>query len=433
MKKKFLEMLRKKEERKKTLGDKANAATTVEELRSINAELETLNDEIAELRSMVDDLPDDEDDPNDDPQQRGNQVPPGGDPQYRNQPMGATNILGTYGVGGGGQTQQQRSADKYDTPEYREAFMNYVTKGVKSDNLEFRADATTGTSDIGAVIPTTILNRIVEKLKDYGRIYARVTKTSMKGGVEIPLSNAKPKATWVAAGKVAEKQKKTTSGTIVFSYHKLQVRVAVEIVADTVAMPVFEQTVSDNIYEAMIVALEEGIVNGTGTGQPLGITKDPDIPSTQILEVTTDDIKKYNKWTEIFGKLPRSYRNGAVLILADSDWSKYIEGMVDANGQPVARVTYGIDGTVEERLLGKEAIPVEDLLPSIDDAAEGEVFAIVCKLSDYMLNSNMQLTFKRYFNDDTDEWISKSTLICDGKLADKNGVVLLKKKESTTV
>lgn len=422
-KKKLLELLGKKEARKAELGKKGASATAVEELRSINGELEALNDEIAELRSIIDAIPDDE--PETDPQQRSQD--PMGAAQHRSQPVGATQVMGTYGLQSH-QTQQQRSVDKYDTPEYRSAFMDYVTKGVRAENLEFRADATTGTGDIGAVIPTTILNRIVEKLKDYGMIWSRVTKTSIPGGVEIPVSNAKPTATWVAAGKMSDKQKKEVKGKITFSYHKLQCRVAVELVADTVAMPIFEQTVTDNIYEAMVVALEEAIISGSGSGQPLGIINDTNIPAGQIIEIDAADLSKYETWTELFAKLPRKYRSRAVLIMADADWNKYILGMVDTNGQPIARVTYGIDGTQQERLLGKEVIPVEDYLPSVDDAAAGEVFGIICTLSDYMVNSNMQMTFKRYFNEDTDEWISKSTLIADGKLADRNGVVLLKKK-----
>jgi len=423
MKKKFLALLQKKEERKAELGKKGAAATTVEELRSINTELDILNTEIEEMRSAINELPDE--DPLD-PQQRQQQH--GGEPQFRNQPVGSSTILGTYGVSGGQQTQQQRSADKFDTPEYRSAFMDYVTKGTKSDNLEFRADAVTGTGDIGAVIPSTILNKIVEKLKDYGRIYARVTKTSVKGGMQIPISNVKPVATWVAAGGMSDKQKKQATGKISFSYHKLQCRVAVELVADTVSMPVFEQTITDNIYEAMIIAIEAGIINGTGEGQPLGITKDSEIPLSQKIEISPAEFGDYQTWPTIYRKVPRSYRNGTVLIMADEDFGKYIEGMVDANGQPVARVTYGLDGTVQEKLLGKEVIAVEELLPSIDDAADGEVVGILCKLSDYMFNSNMQMTYKRYFNEETDEWVSKSTLIADGKLADRNGVVLIVKK-----
>ncbi|MEA0556072.1 phage major capsid protein [Lysinibacillus irui] len=416
MKKRLLELLANKEERKKQLGKSADTTESVAELRSINSELEALNAEIAELRSMVDALPDEK---GTDPEQ----LDP---PEQRNAPQGQMNVLGTYGIGSGN-GNESRSADPYDTPEYRQAFMQYVTKGTKSEVLEFRADATTGTGDIGVVIPTTVLNTIVEKMKDYGRIWARVTKTGLKGGVEIPLSNAKPKATWVAAGTMSDKQKKEVKGKITFSYHKLQCRVAVELVADTVAMPVFEQSVADNSYEAMIIALEEGILNGSGTGEPLGITKDTNIPAERIVDVTSAEYGKYNTWTDLYAKIPRSYRNGAVLIMADADWNKYIVGMIDDVGQPVARVNYGMDGIQTERLLGKEVIPIEDYLPSIDDAEIGDIVGVLVKLSDYMVNSNMQLFYKRYFNDDTDEWISKSTLICDGKLADRNGVVLIRK------
>lgn len=425
MKKRLLKLLQAKEARKTDLGARSQATNDIGELRSINTELDALNAEIAELRSMIDALPDEE----------GQQGQGGNGPnaaEYRGgfagAPTGAVNVLGTYGIGE--KNTEKRSEDPFDTVEYRSAFQEYVMTGRKSDALEFRADAVTGTGDIGAVIPTTILNRIVEKMKDYGHIWARVTKTGIQGGVEIPIANAKPTATWVGAGVIADKQKKSVTGKISFSYHKLQVRVAVELVAGTVAMPVFETTLSDNVFEAMITALEEAIISGSGVGQPLGITVDPDIPEAQVLEIDVADMGKYDTWTGILGKMPRKYRSRAVIILNDSDWNQYIVGMVDANGQPVARVTYGLDGTQQERFLGKEVLPIEEYLPSIGDAAAGDVFGVVCTLSDYMVNSNMQMTFKRYFDEDKDEWISKSTMICDGKLADRNGVLLLKKKAS---
>ena len=325
---------------------------------------------------------------------------------------------------------EQRLVDKYDTVEYRKAFMDYVLRGAKSDVLEFREDQTTGLGDIGAVTPTTILNRIVERMKEYGQIWNRVTKTSVQGGVQIPVSTAKPTATWVAAGTLADKQKKEVKGTIMFGYHKLQVRVAVELVAGTVAMPVFEATISDNIAEAMVSALDEAIISGSGQGEPLGIVKHTNIPAGQIAEVTAADFAKYKTWASLMGRIPRRYRSGAVLIMNDGDWNTHIVGMVDNNGQPIARVTYGMDGTIQERFLGREVIPT-DLLPSIDTASVGDVFAILVRLEDYMVNSNMAITYRRYFDENTDEWISKATMIADGKLADPNGVVLIKLKASS--
>jgi len=323
--------------------------------------------------------------------------------------------------------QQNRSVDKLESIEYRRAFMDYVTRGIKSDILEFRADETTLPSDISAVIPTTILNRIVEKMEEVGRIWSRVTKTSVQGGLEIPVSTVKPTAVWLAAGEVADKQKKTVNATISFSYHKLQVRVAVELVASVVALPIFEQTIADNIAEAMVKALDKAIISGTGTGQPLGIVNH-NVPSARIVSLAPSEFGQYTTWPAVFAKVPRSYRSGVVLILNDADWHKYIVGMVDSTGQPVARVNYGLDGSIEERFLGREVIAVEDLLPSIDEASVGDVVGILVRLEDYMVNSNMAITYRRYFDENTDEWISKATMIADGKLADPNGVVLIKKK-----
>ena len=321
-----------------------------------------------------------------------------------------------------------RAVDPHDTMEYRRAFMDYVTRGVKSEHLEYRDDETTQLGDIGAVIPTTILNRIVERMEETGRIWSRVTKTAIQGGVQIPVSMAKPEATWVAAGSMADKQKKVVTGNISFSYHKLQVRVAVELVAATVALPVFEATIADNIAEAMVAALDEAILVGTGTGQPLGIVNHTNIPAEQIVEVGAADFGKYETWTELLGKVPRRYRSGVTIIMNDADWNKYLVGMVDQAGQPVGRVTYGLNGTIEERLLGREVIAIEEeYLPSIDAAEEDDVVAILVRLEDYMVNSNMGITYRRYFDENTDEWISKATMIADGQLADPNGVVLIKK------
>ncbi|WDL98132.1 phage major capsid protein [Alicyclobacillus sp. ALC3] len=58
-KKALLELIAKKEARKQELLGKVEGSNNVEELRSINTELQTLNAEITELRSIADSLPDD--------------------------------------------------------------------------------------------------------------------------------------------------------------------------------------------------------------------------------------------------------------------------------------------------------------------------------------------------------------------------------------
>ena len=61
---------------------------------------------------------------------------------------------------GSGTQQRTAAVDKYDTLEYRKAFMNYVCRGVAIPT-EYRAASTTTTAESSAVIPTTIMNEII--------------------------------------------------------------------------------------------------------------------------------------------------------------------------------------------------------------------------------------------------------------------------------
>jgi HK97 family phage major capsid protein len=326
--------------------------------------------------------------------------------------------------GGSGKPEQRTEEQGTSSQEYREAFMNLVLRGEKSDVLEKRAAGTTATADIGTIIPQTIINRIIEKMKAYGMIFSRITQSNIRGGVSIPTSSVKPVATWTDEGTVSAKQKKTT-GEVTFSYHKLQCRVAVTLEADTVSLDIFETVLIDNIYEAMIVALETAIVAGTGTKQPLGIVNDTQV--TNKASLVESDLTSYEKWVETISKLPLSAEGKVALVMTKTDFEKYIIGMTDANGQPIARVTYGIDGKPQRRFLGYEVIVVEDYLPTFAGAADNDTFAFFADLKDYLLNSNMQYRYKKYFDDDTDEYIHKATLIADGKLADAQNVLLLEK------
>ncbi|MFB4258976.1 phage major capsid protein [Shouchella clausii] len=336
-----------------------------------------------------------------------------------------TRSIETFNASSGEDEDKERSAGTGST-EYRQAFMDFVLRGKKSDVLEKRDVTMTG--DIGTVIPQTIINRLIEKMRTYGQIYSRISHTNIKGGVSIPTSAVKPVATWTDEGSVSPKQKKPT-GNITFAYHKLQCRVAVTLEADTTSLDIFESSIVDNIFEAMLVALETAIVSGTGEKQPLGIVNDSRVKNA--VNANEGLISSYKGWAQIFKKLPLSARGRVVLVMNHEDFEEYVAGMVDENSQPVARVTDGLDGAQQYRFKGVEVIVVEDYLPTFAGAQEGETVAFFANLKEYMLNSNLQYRYKKYFDEDTDEYIHKATLIADGRLADPQHVMLIKKSSVT--
>ena len=420
MKLKLQNRLKTKEARKAELTQKITTATE-QELRSMIPELEALNDEIAELRSMIDAIPDE-------PAAPAADAPVPGE-QRGAAPVGATQVLGTYGVG---QTQQpgQRAAepdDAYGTMEYRKAFMEFCKTGKVTPEL--RADAMTATADVSAVIPSTILNEVIRKVTEYGQVYSRVRKLSVKGGVTIPILSLKPTATWIGEAATSEKKKVQANTNISFSYYGLECKVSTSLLADTVSLTGFENTITDLIVEAMVIALDTAIIKGDGNGKALGITVDNRVPAAQVVTVSSADFVEWTAWKKkVFAKMPLKYKAGASFFMASGTFEGYIDGMVDANGQPIGRINYGIINGPQERFGGKEVIQVEDdIIANYDDAAVGDVVAVYCNLKNYGLNSNMQMMMFRYLDHDTNEWIDKAILIADGKLIDPNGVVIIKK------
>lgn len=416
-KKQLLALIDKKNKAKETLRGKIEACEDVKELRTLQTEWNDLNDEIRQLQEMIDALPDESDDKKDD-ETRGKADPPA-------TATGGFNPIGTYGVGQG--EQRQTVADPRSTLEYRQAFMEYCKTGKMAPEL--RADAMTGVADVSAVIPTTILKEIISKVQTYGQLYARVRKLSIKGGVNVPILSLKPTATWIGETPTSDKKKVQANTNISFSYYGLECKVSTSLLADTVTLEGFENVITDLIVEAMVKALDLAIVKGDGQGKMLGITVDTRVPNTQVVKLSSADFADWSAWKKkVFAKMPLSYKGGAIFVMASGTFEGYIDGMVDANGQPVGRVNYGIANGAQERFGGKEVLLVEDdIIAPYDDAAENDVVAIYCNLSNYAINSNLQMVMYRYMDHDTNEYVDKAILIADGKLIDPNGVVIIKK------
>lgn len=335
-------------------------------------------------------------------------------------------VLRSFPANGGTDAEQ---VDKYDTMQYRRAFMNYVTRGTALP-VEYRADAVSTTTDVGAVIPTTVLNQIVQKLESTGMILALVTRTAYKGGVAIPVSTVKPTAVWVNEGKGSDKQKGgiTKDGMITFAYHKLRCAVAVSLEVDTMAMSAFETLLINNIVEAMTKALEQAIINGTGSGQPKGILTET--PATgQAISTKTATGLAYEDLAACEGALPTAYENGAVWAMTKATFMGFV-GMTDANGQPIARVNYGINGRPERTLLGRPVV-CNDYMPTFAAAAAGKAFAFIFNFKDYVLNTNYAMGVKKYEDNDTDDQVTKGIMLADGKVVDNGSLVVLKKKSSS--
>lgn len=315
----------------------------------------------------------------------------------------------------------------YDSVEYRKAFMNYVLNGAAVPEKFRNASEVTKTSDVGAVISPTVLNRIVEKMESSGMILPMVTKTAFAAGVTVPTSSVKPVATWVAEGGTSDKQKKTT-GQIDIKGYKLRCAIAMSLEVSVMSLQVFETVFVSSVSEAMVKALEIAFIAGTGSGQPKGVLTET-VEADQNVDLAASADPSYQTLVEAEAALPLAYENGAVWNMTKKTFMKFV-GMVDANKQPIARVNYGIDGKPERSLLGRKVV-LNDYMTSLGATiTKDTVVAFLFDWSDYMYNTNYNMTIKTYEDNDTEDQVTKAVMICDGKVIDKNSLVTITKKNA---
>lgn len=334
------------------------------------------------------------------------------------------------GVPAGARTDVQNREDLYNTPEYKQAFMNFACRG-EAIPAKYRSNAASSTaaSDVGAVIPTTTLREIIRNLKERGIIFRSMRLMNVQGGVEVPILDLCPTASWVGEG-ASEDQKLSATKTVSFKYYGLECKLSQSILVSVVTFDEFQSLFVELATEAVIAAIEKGAFTGTGVNQMTGVCVDPRV--TNVVEMTEDDFSSYSAWKKnVFAKIPLRYQTGK-FYMSLGTFEGYIDGMVDSNGQPVGRVNYGITEGTSRRFGGKDVQPVEpDVLPDFGTAAAGDVVAVFMNMKDYIFNSNMSMTVVNWVDNDNNKKKVKVMLICDGKAADTNGIMLIKKKAST--
>lgn len=401
-------------DKKKKLVERSQASTDINEVRSINEQLEDINEDITDVQDELDALEDDE------PTEPAEPTP--AEPTARNfNPMASFSTV---------QPTEQRTGNALDSIEYRNAFMKYVQTG--KWEYEKRADETLITSDVGKIIPNTIMNEFIKELKVYGNLYNKVRKLNVKGGVEFPIEDLVPTVSWITETTVSETQKvPEINQSISFGYHIVEARLAQSLLSQVVSLNYLETEMARLLAEAFVKEFDRVILKGTGSGQPLGILNDSRVLATNKIAFTSAELADWTKWrTKFFAKIPLAYRGGqGIFVTTAANWETYFMTLKDANNRPLGNETFGIqDGAATCRFAGREVVLVEpDILSDYDAADSGEAFAIYLKPTDYAINTNLQIGFKRWFDDDKNKYFNKGLCIMDGKLLDVNSVYVFTK------
>lgn len=431
MRKKILEKrMQRLLDKKKKLTERCEASTDVNEVRDLTSQLDDINAEIAETQEELDIIAEEERAS----QSQGTEtreLPPA------NAQLVNGNVVGSFGQGATN-IQVRENTDPFATMEYRQAFMRYAQTGQEiPTNLYQRDGMPQNTTQLGATIPTTILNEFINLIrKRYGNLYSKVRKLNIPGAVKVPIAELQATFKWITEDTVAPR---TDGGEInkfvMFEYNMAEIRVSQTLLSSIVTIDLFEREIVRIMLIAYMQAMDTGIIKGTGNGQMLGILNDPRVLATnQVVTFTAAQINNWTYWRKaLFAQMPLGYRNGE-FIFPIGTVDAYLETMADANNNPIFRQATGLevnDGDAMNpngRFFGREVSLVEpEIITDFDTASSGDVIGLFWQPEEYAINTNMAFGMRRWFDEDRNEWVNKMLTIVDGKVLNPMGIWILKK------
>lgn len=333
------------------LSARALASTDVNEVRSINEQLEDINAEISDTQSEYDAALAAEKAEEESEQRQV--VPPASATLVNGGMTAAGTVVATF------DSNTRSTENPYESMEYRRAFMAYVQRGaaIPADLLtkieeyrmslpaEMRAGVPVTTADTGAAIPMTVMREVINTVrKRYGNLYSKVRKMNIPGGVKFPIGALEASFRWINESTVSPRQRIGKLDSIEFSYNAAEIRVAQTFLARLLTIEDFETKLIEVISIAYMKAMDGGIVSGSGNGQMLGILNDPRVAATgNVVTMTAAQINNWTAWRKnFFAKLPLGYRDGEFIFpLATVD--AYLETMADANNNPIFRQATGLE------------------------------------------------------------------------------------------
>jgi HK97 family phage major capsid protein len=363
---------------------------------------------------------------------------------------GGFNPLASYDIKR--KSNEERSDDELGTMEYRTAFKDYVQTGKVTDVLQFRNNSTgeivrandpNVLADVGVLLPSTVIQEIMKDVeKVYGQLYAKVRKINVRGGVKFPIGSFG--ATFKRIGEKGAPTDRQNAGKVTgyieFSWNLGEIRIAKTLLSEVISVPVFEKEIAKVIVEAYVQAMDNEILNGnSANGEMEGILtelakSDSRIKAENIIEFTADDLKDWKKWQEkLFAVIPLSMRGlKPEFVMTANTYEANIKTLHDDNNRPLWNETFNpVDGTEKATFKARQVAFVEDSfgIKNFNEAEDGEVFALYwVPEKAYCINTNMQFTVRKYFDEELNEYVTKALVINDGKILDPKYLYILKKK-----
>lgn len=310
------------------------------------------------------------------------------------------------GIGGGepiAPPTAPQSSFGVESAEYRIAWLR---------NLQGRASEQERAAVVANdAIPTHTMNKIIGMFSEYPILNA-IDMTYIPGNVTYVVEGVNNDAQWVPMESAATDAEDTTTTVTLTAYKLIK---TIEITADVSAMAIdaFESWLVAALNDKLAAAAAKAVISGTGSGQATGILANEAVAvtSTYSAELTWAGLM------EMIAKLPTKYARNASLCIGRSVFYSTILGMQDDTGNRVVVADAQAPGRFN--VMGYPVI--------VDDNAGDSIMFGDFKQYKFNFAQTPQVSTDKSVGFRTGSTVYRVMALADGKLADKNAIVVFTK------
>lgn len=246
-----------------------------------------------------------------------------------------------------------------DTPEYRSAYLKRLQEKELNDT-EKRA-LTTVANSAGAAVPTTTLNKIIDKLRQTSALFPRITVSYVPGNLSLVVANAKNAANWKTTEGADGTSADDTVVNVNLTGYELIKLVEISAAAEAMTIDAFEDYIASEIGRQLAIAIENAILNGEGSGEPTGILEGIAWTTDNSTTWASNGTIGYDNLVDALALLPTLYHNNAIFVMNRKMLFGGIRKIKTDDKQPI--FTYNPQDAARNSILGYPVV-IDDYMPN---------------------------------------------------------------------
>jgi HK97 family phage major capsid protein len=272
------------------------------------------------------------------------------------------------------------------TKEYRSAFFKRLL-GKPLTEIEERA-YTSADQSAYAVIPVETANMIFEKMKKVAPMLNQITLLRVAGNVKFAIEGTRNVAAIHTENEAITPATDTLTYVTLAGYEYAKV-IRISKTVATMAIDAFETWLVNMLAEDIARAIEDDIINGTGSNKPKGVAKANTWTTGTLISVAASALD-FDDIMDLIALLPNGYMSNAKFLCNSRMFYGTLAKIKDAEGSPI--YVRDMESGVGFRIMGFPVI-LSDYVAN-NTAYFGDFSKVIGNLSqDIMVESSTQSGF----------------------------------------